>query len=606
MSQKDSNKSYKTSHLPAQFLLSLLITANLCMFGPLQAVVSNIDLYFIDFNSLAALLLKTGAITWVILFLIINIGSRISSFIPILFLALAVGLWVQGNFFLWDYGTVFGKAFNFSINFRNGLYEVGFWVLLFIVFIKYRSRLAAYTLHISIFLIVLQGVDLGIKYQTQFSALQQVPINMSKAFEFSKKQNAIVIILDSFQGDDLEEAMRRASLGSEDFKGFVHFRNAVAQYPHTSLSIPSLLSSQRFPVETYKKYMEVSGDRNWSQPAADWAARISTRSSMYLAAKGGVSVDVITRQPFMYGRAWEKVGYRNTATSELLKEAGITDSSHDESINLLSISLFRHSPHFLKKYVYNDGDWILSGSLWGEKQTDIHVYTREDILLLKQLTYKAVTSDVPSTYKVLHFWTPHIPHDADENCKYNEMPKKIERRPDLPKDFLKNAMLGSSACILRHLAPFLKRLDTLGVYDNSLILIVGDHGNKQSVKYIDTSKLDARVEETDNSNNSSRVSPTDMEIDFSMGVPLFMVKPPLGEGVLKVSDAPVMLCDVPATIFEYLKKRHSFNCKSVFQIAEDEKRTRIYYKPIRPPKMDKYLIKGHSWYESSWSYDGRH
>ena len=141
---------------------------------------------------------------------------------------------------------------------------------------------------------------------------------------------------------------------------------------------------------------------------------------------------------------------------------------------------------------------------------------------------------------------------------------------------------------------FLERLEALGVYDRSLIVISSDHGGEFALP-----ELEHRDE---------------FDLGFvARALPLLAVKRPGERHPLTISTAPSSLTDLPATIASILGIDHPFPGTSVFALAEGGARTREYrtYKWEHKmwnsdflPRMDTYQVHGDPRLAGSWTATG--
>lgn len=139
-------------------------------------------------------------------------------------------------------------------------------------------------------------------------------------------------------------------------------------------------------------------------------------------------------------------------------------------------------------------------------------------------------------------------------------------------------------------------LNRLGIYDNSIIVLVGDHGagfQGQDFVLQPGMPLEKRA---DIVTQSSRVT----------ALPLILVKPLASRGALKISDAPVSLSDIPATVFSNLGLSIKDSGPFMFAIDETKPRERRflmyagrdYYSYYAD--MIEYIVTGYSWEEGAW------
>ena len=194
---------------------------------------------------------------------------------------------------------------------------------------------------------------------------------------------------------------------------------------------------------------------------------------------------------------------------------------------------------------------------------------------------------------ILHFRGTHSPATVGPDCRYAGA--WLERE----------TTIGTASCLLSRLFSFLHRLDELGVYDRSLVLVVSDHGHP----FLPIDPDRARTPASEAERGSAPVGDLDA---FWRGVPLFLVKRIGQRHRLRTSDAPVSLCDVPATIAEELGVPSPYECPSVFSSAATgvRERPRVYFSQPsylaqrnarnKRVEFEKFLIEGHSWNAGSW------
>ncbi|TRZ92557.1 hypothetical protein D4R89_01080 [bacterium] len=149
---------------------------------------------------------------------------------------------------------------------------------------------------------------------------------------------------------------------------------------------------------------------------------------------------------------------------------------------------------------------------------------------------------------------------------------------------------------LKLVIMFLERLQRLGIYDNSIIVLVGDHGaGFQGQDFVLQPGMPLE-KGADIVTQSSRVT----------ALPLILVKPLVSRGALKISDAPVSLSDIPATVFSNLGLSIKDSGPSMFAIDGTKPRERRflmyagrdYYSYYAD--MVEYIVTGYSWEDGAW------
>jgi hypothetical protein len=186
-----------------------------------------------------------------------------------------------------------------------------------------------------------------------------------------------------------------------------------------------------------------------------------------------------------------------------------------ESLRLLDVSLFRIVPFRLKSRVYQNGRWLV-GSRFGR--------SAEASLLLDgnrmfdEIAGRMTVSASRPTLKFLHSMSTHTPYIMNADCA------------TFGAGGLRYAVT-QGRCALQAVGRLLERLDQAGIYDNTAILLIADHGMNPGVF-----------------GGAPPGSHDAWEHLSGSAHPLFLFKPLARRGPLEVSTTPVYLADVGATL----------------------------------------------------------
>jgi hypothetical protein len=195
------------------------------------------------------------------------------------------------------------------------------------------------------------------------------------------------------------------------------------------------------------------------------------------------------------------------------------------------------------------------------------------------------------TYKLVHVITPHAPLISERDCSYAGREFENGMKP----------FADQSRCTLATVKTLLDKLKALGIYDETMIVIHGDHGGGVA---FDMATEDGRI------TSSFDVLPG----LWGNPLPLLLVKKPGATGPLVGSDRPVSLTDLPATVSETLDKTAGFPGISFFSDRPAAER-RMYYnsKQHRNEAMEKgrfadftsYAVDGSIFSVEAWSEVGQ-
>jgi hypothetical protein len=377
----------------------------------------------------------------------------------------------------------------------------------------------------------------------------------------------IHVVLDGFQSDIFEEIVADSKRYRDALRGFTFFKDAVTSSTVTYLSVPSFMTAT-----TYLNHTPVW---KFKQEA------LEGRNIVQVLANAGYQVDMASATNFSLNFHQDGSYYHIPRPFRGKEE---TEAWHAGF--LLDLSLFRCAPHFVKGAIYNGQAWRISSTkLKGSGLVHNHFSGNE---FLRHFTNKSSLGRDGAVYKYIHLITPHPPLVVAEGNVPADKP--LERTRENHKR--------QSAYTLDRVIALLDKLRTLAIYDTSLIIIQSDHGSGESFRmreagsdrWIDSLKSKLRV--------------------WGGVLPLLLVKPADSGGPLKVSEAPVVLNDIPATLSGLLGLPIAFGGKNVFAVKSGEERQRRYYREMSQRRraaktgyfesLQEYVITGSVFREASW------
>jgi hypothetical protein len=254
---------------------------------------------------------------------------------------------------------------------------------------------------------------------------------------------------------------------------------------------------------------------------------------------------------------------------------------------LLDLTVFRYAPHILKKSVYNDRSWRLSCRLKPRKRS--HLLDLDlDHEFFQNLRDEFTTGVEAPVFKYIHLFGAHPPYHVFGG-----------RTRKTPNGFSRNAYLHKMAYKLEGLAGTFKFYREQGIYDRSLIIVVGDHGaGRQNRIPIDTALI-----------GHEKITRQDLKYPTglrSRAVPVFMVKRFGAQGPMRISPSAVSSVDIRNIIFEELglNVTPAENIGIDGEIFDGKNRRHLVLTGTAGNELygalHEYTIQGHAWLESSW------
>lgn len=551
--------------------VTLFFVSTALIFAPSQIFLSNVR----EFNVLYFELLGLSALVALPFFSLIALiivllpqNPGIHQKVVTLLLSLSFLLWLQGNILVWRYGLLTGQQISFNIYFL--IFDAVVWLAIIITALVKSAFFYKYAKIVSGIIIFVQLLSTSylVFNQPEIPTTVYYELDSTNKFTFSKENNVIVLVLDTFQSDKFQKIIDEDESYEDIFDGFTYYRNALAGFPTTYASIPNILTGQYYDNSVwFTEYLE--------------EAFFSSNSIPSVLTDAGYEVDCFSPQIYL-----DKTIFSN------IKDRVEIDSS--TIVNIYDAAFFRYVPDFVKKYVYNDGKWFLKNSFLGkmgvlnsedDERTPTNVpqvtfdekaLTLDDVTFINDmLTYSNTVGGI-NIFKFYRLDGCHAPYLLNENLKYEEM-NDIDSYERQAKASLKITGL------------FLDELKRLEVFDNSMIFVIADHGIFGEFG-------------------------GDM---YGNACPLFLVKNFNGKGQMTFSDAPVSLSDIPKTIFSELGLKGDFDGESIFNLKESDYRERrfMFYNWATPgfldfhsnylPSMKEYIVSGFVWSSESWRFTGQ-
>jgi len=424
-------------------LLSIVVT--LCLYVSHLIYFSQREYFTVYFSELVLRPLLYAALAGLLVWLILAIIPRaVLKRVSAVLLMLALLCWLQSDVFSVSYGLLDGSILDFARLDQRGYWEIFvlagalIMALLFSQFVNKHMTLVIGLIMLG--QLVLTGVNVFNEPRDK-PALAELD---EEFFNYSTDKNIIIIILDTFGSEFFQDILLQSPDFKKEYPGFVSYTDAISNYPATKGSLPSLLTGQMIPkdIKISEYIKNVVGEKGLPAIFDDKGYEVSVISSY----------------------TW----FRNFFPERYMSEPPLDpdDLKQFNSALLFDYSLFRLTPHFLKHWVYDDGNWLLSSLV----STYTHVPNtapEQANMFLEMMTDKAVKSDKTNRFKLIHVKTPHPKFVFNQDCE------KIETLRGVSQGFY---MEQQSRCALKKLNELLQKYKDMGIYDDSLIVVASDHG----------------------------------------------------------------------------------------------------------------------------------
>ena len=426
--------------------------------------------------------------------------------------AIAILIWLQGNILVWDYGVLDGREIDWLAGTWRGVLDAAIWVVVLMAAISGFRRFGRPLMTVALVVLGIQSVGAAVTVAGSYSDLIDQPDPQAEAvaadaiYRFSSDRNVVHIVMDGFQTDIFAAivASEEADGMREGLRGFTLFADNVGAYPYTQLTVPAMLSGRLYrnelPVEEFID------------------STLAGHTILQAATTAGYEVDIAA--PVALKNKYSKAPHAFAYGIGRSGHASPEDYVLLDAAKLIDLGLFRAVPHFAKALVYRDELWIFQAKVLPDSYLQMQYFS--DLAFLRRLGERMTVGRNAPVYKMMHLMLSHRPTVGNERCEFDG------KRPTN-----RETVTHQARCGLQGVLAVLRRMRQLGIYDNSLIVLMADHGAWVPVQTAAQA-----------SNGADAVSAT----TIAMAIPLLAVKPPAASAEFQVSDAPTSIIDVPATI----------------------------------------------------------
>lgn len=293
---------------------------------------------------------------------------------------------------------------------------------------------------------------------------------------FSRTQpNALIIFLDRFMGSYVESIVESDPDLLQRLSGFTWYPRTVAAGQNSIAGVHPMLGGYDYtPVEMNARgrpLRELSVEA-FSILPSNFASHgyrvnlVSPRGLGFTVAGdcGALKIKGVTCTHFPMGQVRRRAEQMGFSLDDLAK-AGYSD--------LLSLlGSMRSAPYLVKQIVYEKGPW----RPFLDKSAGT---TFREWAQLQELPAISATDAAESNFNFVSSLLPHEPSFLGEDCQ--PLPKRFEassdevaRRGHVSLFSLQHSI--GARCALLSVADYLDFLKRAGVYDNTKIVIVSDHG----------------------------------------------------------------------------------------------------------------------------------
>lgn len=418
----------------------------LFIYSPMEFYFTNQDDFLYDIFHLFRVMLPVGLLIFIVSFLFLLTLKRICEkfyyFILYGYFSVFLILYLQGTFFSYYLPTFDGSSVNWSSlsihRYESIILILAIFALIFFLAHKFgreksEQLISTASLLIGLILVlasILSGVSSG-----GFKNKDDKIITDDGIMLYSTDENFLILLLDAVDADCFSSLLEENPSWEEMLTDFTFFPDTMSAYPYTQLSIPFLLSGSWYEEQ---------------QSFVDYTTSAYSNSPLFhLLSNEGYHLSG-------YNRDFSNIPEIDTIFENVQKASGIADPIKF-AILQLELTGYRYFPFDLKRFCTID-----SYSMWIDcflrSENGSQYFERPDYTY--SLLSKPAVTTPDRQFKFIYTAGAHIPFLYDEN---------VVETADATYE-------SSIAACMTIVDTWLNQLKAAGVYDNSVILVLADHG----------------------------------------------------------------------------------------------------------------------------------
>lgn len=396
----------------------------------------------------------------------------------------------------------------------------------------------------------------------QLTPLAKQPPSVSSEL---KLPNVYHLHMDAMQTDFFLHAVQERKQ-QDEFAGFEIYKNNISPYLFSSPSIGSYLTSSIYnPDDSYAQWVNSSGT-----------------GMLTTLAQKGYKLSLYAKPTLFDVDKFSTYTSSDQILSDNLDQGSLT------TVDFVRLWLARVLPNPLTNEALIWGEQLSQAI---EPQTGFPNSIKEGIepysgvLLMQRLTADEPQRNAHNEYVLAQPLIPHGPNVIDENCRY----KPIAAAQFAP-EYYKQVV-----CSTELIITFLQTLKSLDRYDNSLIVIHGDHGSgwAGNLKIVDKSITSTTEYGLRNSAFKPEILPWSIDHIKSRSMALLMIKRPNSSNEpLSISAFESTNIDIYPTMAAVLNLKTKpgaltgLDLFSADALTTKRKRNVYYFKPGKTHKKD--------------------
>lgn len=450
----------KKSLLDNKYLRCLVLVFTFCftfgIFAPLDLFVSNINDLWFDIYDIFPEILKFAGMAFATMLLL---GLLFTRFLPkfshvlfVIFFTILVILYVQGNFLVIDVGKLDGEEIEWSnYCWMSALHLVGYALMITcVILLRVKLKYAKFSrvmciVCICLSLVQISTLTVSMTLMHGLASQEQYVPTEENTTSYSTSKNFNIIVMDTFDIRVLDKVIEEnPEFCREVFKDFTYYSDNAGQFTLTDFAIPQILTGEMYLNQC--QYGDFINEAYSNSPFLNRLIDDGWNTNIYTTV-------TIPQNDFVKKITnWEKIDFAPKSNATIT--------------NFYRLLAFRYAPQCIRPFfVFDMDDFDDDKQMYSVNDSTTFDETTEEYNWRNYIFYKRIKNMKADTEdKMFHFF--HI--------KGIHAVRELTPEMTITKDEL--SLEESGYVMVKLLGYYFDKLKAIGAYDNSVIMIMADHG----------------------------------------------------------------------------------------------------------------------------------
>lgn len=441
----DKKRSFKD--LVPAVLVSLAASFMLMVFAPIEIYFSNQDQFWFEIKQLVhvmvVLFLLAFIVSVVIFFLLFLINRKVYYIGLVTYSIAYLSTYIQGNFLVKNLPGLDGTKPDWPKYIVEDIKSAIVWIVVtlvlivaIIIFKMDKVKKAISVVAVCMFLMTLVTAFTVVATTKIQGKDYTMTVTDKNEMQMSTDKNFIILLLDATDAGTYKQLFDTHPEYAETFEDFTYYDNTVCGYTFTKQSIPFILSGKWY--ENERPFESYATDAYTNSPLFTRLAKDGYKMGLY-------EPETYTTDPEMY--KFDNIISNKTDVSSYFIFA-------KREIQIIG---YKYAPFVLKRFcMVGTQDF----EDFRSNPKDCEGYTLDNTVFFNKTKNEQITKTDDKVFKFIHLWGAHVPYAFDKDMNQIE-------------DGTYEQNVEASVTLAD---AYIKKLKASGTYDNSVIIVMADHG----------------------------------------------------------------------------------------------------------------------------------